>query len=144
MSMRGWLKEFYPTPASKVREEDALDYTIRKWTGLLEENLHRHDMVVDGVTLTDKQTGAPILSVCTSSCALCEFYYDEEEEGCLRCPDEEEEEGCPRCPLVRYGETCCNDNGSGYLKWLGTKDARPMLAALRRVQKRMAAKAEVT
>ncbi len=122
MAMATWLKEFYPTLAICVDESEALDHAIRKWTGLLKKNLRRHGLHIDGENdVTDEDNRE--FQIDGESCALCHYHG--------------ETEGCDSCPIVLHGEICCNDSSSAYLGWYKTHDARPMLAALKRVKRKM-------
>ena len=44
MSLESWKAEFYTIPASKCPEEYAIEHSLRKWTGLLPENLDKHEL----------------------------------------------------------------------------------------------------
>ncbi len=130
MSMKTWLKEFYPTPATKTRKKGALAHTIRKWTGLLKKNLRKHSLRIDdcGDVVEGPGGYGPCLTIEASTCALCHHHPEGD---------------CESCPIIQYREVYCGGRGSAYREWCKTNDARPMLAALKRVQKRMAAKGEV-
>ena len=103
MSLKTWLDEFYPIPAAKVSKEDALEHSIRKWKGLLPENLEKHQVVYQWEELQSQNEEELIqpLPISSSSCALCQHWYDDES-------------GCPECPLVKAGNNCCEDYDSAW------------------------------
>lgn len=92
MSLRSWMKEFYPVPANKVRGKvAAIKHSIQKWQGLSPAALKRHDIVrVDCELFDDDEHRFDIDS---STCALCQVTNTD----------------CEDCPLylVRGGVSCC-------------------------------------
>ncbi len=50
MGIATWKKEFYP-PISKVTRANAIDHSLKKWIGLREENLKRHDLKLSNFTV---------------------------------------------------------------------------------------------
>lgn len=83
MSMKSWMEEFYPVEADEVSEADALEHSHRKWTGLLPENLKKHDVAPEefyrSLALSD---GEHTFLIDSSTCALCRVH----KLKCLRCP----------------------------------------------------------
>lgn len=71
MGKETWIAEFYPIPANKVSAEDAVDHSIKKWEGALEENLKKHGL------------DCPPMGFCSDSCALCAHHA---QHGCIHCP----------------------------------------------------------
>lgn len=103
MSLKSWLEEFYPVPASEVSKEDALEHSIQKWNGLLPENLAKHQVAYrweEVQSWNENELFYP-LSISSTSCALCQHWYDENK-------------GCPECPLVKAGHICCEEFGSAW------------------------------
>lgn len=103
MSLKSWLEEFYPVPASEVSKEDALEHSIQKWNGLLPENLEKHQVSYrweEVQSWNENELFYP-LSISSTSCALCQHWYDENK-------------GCPECPLVKAGHICCEEFGSAW------------------------------
>lgn len=129
MSLKTWKKEFYSTPAARVSKRNAVEHSIKKWTGLLKSNLKKHGVYVEGlypprVTGDDGNTG---LLVDSGSCALCVHYFKHNQAGTL----------CGDCPLYKaLGNTCC-DNGSDqpYTFFINNLNPKPMLVQLRRARK---------
>lgn len=116
MSQATWKAEFYPKPASRVKKEDAVAHSIKKWKGLTRANLKRHglkpdDMVVD-----------------RTNCALCHHYYAPEIS-------------CTNCPLaqVRGDIPCCYDRDDESINpcdaFYEEGKAQPMLKWLRKAEK---------
>lgn len=103
MSLKSWLDEFYPISASEVSKEDALEHSIRKWKGLLPVNLAKHKVAYqwEEVQPRDKEERIHSFLIGSSSCALCQHWYDDES-------------GCPECPLVKAGHICCDDYNSAW------------------------------
>lgn len=103
MSLKSWLDEFYPVPASKVSKEDALEHSIQKWKGLLPDNLKKHNVAYRGEEILSCDITDIVQSFMftASSCALCKHWYDGDS-------------GCPECPLVKAGHICCEEFGSAW------------------------------
>jgi hypothetical protein len=118
MSKESWIEAFYPVEAARVTIEDAVQHCITKWEGALEENLKAHEL-----------TEAPI-SFHSDTCALCQKYYDAEEE-------EDEQGPCYKCPLsesrndVACGDTTKDEKRSPYSNYSMGKNPKPMISALK-------------
>jgi hypothetical protein len=102
---------------------DALDHSIRKWTGLLPENLEKHGVEARFLDVYDGDTHV----TCTldTSCALCTHYLIRDANN----------KKCPLCPITKSRGTPC-DVSKGYTpspwaEWLRIGDPRPMLDALK-------------
>lgn len=124
MSVESWKREFYPVDATQVAKEDALAHSLKKWEGLMKENLERHGVELCYRGIRDKD--GEHFNVDKSTCALC-FHHD---KGF----------GCPTCPLsIMRGRVRC-DLGAGednpYLCFL-RKNPLPMLRLLRKAMKTM-------
>ena len=88
MSLETWKREFYPIDAKSVPVADAVAHSLKKWEGLLPENLARH-----GVTfLPDfhRLMGGPEelshFPIGADSCALCAHHWNRDDDGCVSCP----------------------------------------------------------
>lgn len=82
MSIKTWKKEFYPVSAtSRMSKKAAIEHSIKKWEGLLPENLKRHEVAIDvcGNVHDDEIS----FEICDQSCALCQKYFG---ECCVKCP----------------------------------------------------------
>jgi hypothetical protein len=119
--LKAWKKEFYPTRAdTRMSRIDAVRHSLRKWKGLLPENLDRYNLTVSFIDFA--------LPVSGDSCALCQKYYD------ASIPDRERR--CQKCPLAQVlGERCdCLDDGNDYVSpWHSfslDKNPVPMIEAL--------------
>lgn len=116
MSRETWIQEFYPTPADSVPENHAVEHSLRKWRGLLPENLERHD-----VSFRDfaHSSNAPLVSA--GACALCFHYRHDWRRPRLECPD---------CPLAAISP--CNDTDSLWSKAVqgDPADVRSLVTAL--------------
>lgn len=111
MSAATWIDEFYPEPAEDVAREEALDHSIRKWSGLTLSALSAHDL-----------DAAPI-PINADTCALCIHYFP---NGGFKC------QGCPLFDVL--GRPCYaldpnTDNGP-FEAWTNYEDPGPMLEAL--------------
>lgn len=117
MSLATWKKEFYPTPASKVTKKKALEHSIKKWEGLLEENKARHKVVVKNGDVFG-QSGRQAIKIDSSTCALCHHYLE----------DSDIENQCRKCPgAIANGRACCRGVRSPYAMFYETYNAKPML-----------------
>jgi hypothetical protein len=132
MSLDTWKVEFYPTPACDCSAEDAIEHSLRKWRGLRGEALARHGLVrVDNGFA--EPGGGCWFYVSASSCALCEHFYSEDEEG--------NEPRCAKCPLaIARGGFPCDDEQPGeadspWVVWTADDDPEPMIAALEEAKK---------
>ena len=80
-SLKSWTEEFY-TPADRIPPAEALDHSIRKWTGLLPRNRQRHGVWRDHNLLTD---GVASVHAGDTTCALCQCYPRSDCDGCPLC-----------------------------------------------------------
>jgi len=139
MSFQSWCEEFYPVPADKVSESNALVHSLRKWIGLRNENLSRHDLRLGSRYLydassTDASFHNSLFLVADDSCALC-VHHARRHWSCAqrRC-------SCSACPLYKVlGNKACDSSDGPYsLDFVGNSDVEPMIealeAALRMVQ----------
>lgn len=87
MSLDTWKAEFYPIPADQVPVEDALDHSIKKWSGLTKENMEKHGVrfVESYCCLTTDSDVAfnPVLGIDAGTCALCLHHL---KTKCKTCP----------------------------------------------------------
>ena len=130
MSMKTWMKKYYPVPAKSVRQADALDHSIRKWQGLQSSALKAHGVRVDDSTFTRITDGTQYLSIDGETCALCVTYLKRHRD-------------CNKCPLAiaRNGISCSDvlepEEKSPYASFSDAikTDAKPMLAWLRKAKR---------
>lgn len=139
MSVKSWLKEFYPVEAAEpMTNLEAVRHSLQKWRGLKPENLKRHNVNVDhpavnyrtGRALSGRSQG--YLNINDGSCALCVKHggsYD-----------------CKPCPIARaVGRRCDQkvyvvDTGHGTSPWhefTDTKDPDAMIAVLEKAEARL-------
>lgn len=135
MSVESWKEEFMPTPARMCDTDlDAVKHARRKWQGLREESLKRHqlekvdDMLIyrhGGPTIESGQVSDlckvnyPSIEINASTCGLCRIH--------LRMGT-----GCDECPLkIMLNDPCYEHDDSPYRVWLDTGDPEPMIEALR-------------
>jgi len=122
MSLATWKKEFYPIPASRCPEKDALQHSLRKYLGVRPTMLNRHNLFKAGCTLCEYESQAHFHFI-ERTCALCKFYTSKH-----KCN--------PQCPLARKEGPLCGDEDSAYMHWHRTGDPEPMIRALRRAVKK--------
>jgi hypothetical protein len=98
MSFESWKAEYYPISARDLAVSEATDrelvaHALRKWRGLLPENLAAHGVVYDDAELIDSMYYGP-------SCALCQRYTEPE---------------CAGCPLAQVLESpSCDEPSRGF------------------------------
>lgn len=121
MSIRSWKRKFYPVPASKVKERDALDHSIRKWEGLQPEALEKHGLDSIGGVLFERGT-AREFEIHTGTCALCQHYL-----GGFNCIE---------CPLskLRDGQRCDCGRNNPWGHFGIRNNAKPMLRLLKKAK----------
>lgn len=82
MSIETWKEEFYPVSAtSRMSKKSAIEHSIKKWEGLLPENLKKHGVVLD--RCGDIHDDEVKFEISDLSCALCQKYFW---ECCIKCP----------------------------------------------------------
>lgn len=144
MSIESWKAEFYPVPAEEVPEEEALAHSLRKWQGLLPENLALHklipvcNMLFDAEGVTDEVQiqiqQRPVFAVTSETCALCRHHN----------PD-----NCRTCPLFKVRGVPCDETVTDdpheltpYAAFTKRANARPMLDLLTLAIERRSSPAE--
>ena len=125
MSLKSWIKEFYPIPAHKVTKKNAIDACILKWRGLSKASLERHGMHQESYIIVG-DTRADQWYANEKSCALCRFYL---EDHCKLCP----------LAIVRKDTPCDmpmkNESLSPWYAYISLGDTKPMLLWLREAKK---------
>ena len=130
MTLENWKKEFYPITAnefvgSSKTEKDYIEHSLLKWTGLLPENLAKHDVEKGSFYILDKER---IFGIHSLSCVLCEV-YDNKTCG----TDDFVSPG--KCPLVKVLGNRCDSkfvDHSVYVTWIEEDDPKPMIEALQK------------
>ena len=131
MSLSSWKKEYYPIPASRCSKKNALDHSIRKWTGLLKVNLKKHGLRADAGELLDgKHTTG--FGIDCESCALCHYYMDIR-MNCGACPLALANKGVP-CDGHYWDDDHSTLLGQ-YSRFLQFDNARPMLNLLKKAKR---------
>jgi hypothetical protein len=138
MTIETWKEEFYTEDANVAgdgSDMECLDHSIKKWNGVLPENLKKHQLAKDYKCISDEDYG---LNIDGSTCALCQKYADKttfEDEDYnvydddMYCYSDKLNQACP---IVRVtGETC----DEIYFKSL--EDPKLMLDLLQFVKNRM-------
>ena len=125
MSLKTWKEEFYPIePSSTFSKKEAIEHSILKWTGLLPENMSKHNLQVRVGSIIDIPN-AESLSIDTTTCALCRLFYIEDDNGDI----------CEDCPLMDYLDMRCddteNEDGSPYGEFCETGNPEKMISSLR-------------
>lgn len=100
MTIKTWMKEFYPKkPSKRMSRIDAIKHSIRKWEGLTEGNLKKHDVYSSYCNdcLEDDKSD---FVISMDTCSLCIKYFDDD---------------CEKCPLyIKLGHSCgsaCKTDG---------------------------------
>lgn len=118
MSYKTWKAEFYPVEAVDYPEDQAIEHSLQKWTGLLPENLRKHDIILDG-RYVGEYTDYELLCV-----NFAAGEYDDEGNCVVR--------ECERCPLSQYlGRPCDESDNSPYKKFIDDGNPIPMIDALK-------------
>ena len=86
MSIETWKAEFYPVPADKCKKKDALAHSLKKWLGLREKALKKHDLTRVSYSISEAHFRNARLEIDSDSCALCKYYCLGMFSPCRRCP----------------------------------------------------------
>lgn len=132
MSIKEWMKEFYPTkPRENIESElQAARHSLKKWTGMREEVLEAY-----GITYKDKRFHSGLKEdaglykdyypIGINTCALCEFH---KLKAHYEFPD------CSDCILNKI---CieCGEKYSAYSYFIKSCNPEPMIEVLERAVK---------
>ncbi len=144
MSLKTWEAEFYPQTAEAFAlidhrdpqsQREAIQHSIRKWRGLLPNNLMGHGCVLIGQYLEDARDRIKGLAIDGDSCALC----------VLNCKASVESHRCASCPLFlsRNGVACDVDGiNASDLYRSGLEDPTIMIEGLQKALAWVEAKAQ--
>jgi hypothetical protein len=124
MSYNSWTNEFYQISAAKIAEtgtdQELVQNCLTKWTGLLPENLEKHNVYLSDGDVVGNASEPGALSINSESCALCKrFLYTTH---------------CTGCPIYL---TQCRDCIPEYCKFEDHNNPRPMIRLLTRVLERV-------
>lgn len=140
--LKDWLLDYYPVPASKARtmtDREALDHSIRKWSGLSEEILNKYKLFHSGGDLypyPDDNPGGDAqesFGIDSDSCALCVKHL-KQRDPCSTCP----------LSIVRDGYSCESTIREDGVAWEAQSpfhyfivdgNPEPMLKLLRKARK---------
>jgi len=79
MSFETWKEEFYPVPVEELpynlTDEELILHSLKKWTGVLPENLKKHEVRYKHHTITPTKNLEQYLTFDTDTCSLCRSYY---------------------------------------------------------------------
>lgn len=149
MSYEAWMKKYYPISASSFDPNkntlrnvhsvhdrlEAVEHSIKKWSGLRKKALMAHGLALFEGVLTPAreqylEKGTKLLNIDSGSCALCQL--SKTPEGGV---------DCARCV---FSEVMGADCDFAYSKALydSNPSLRPMLTALRKVRKSILLKLE--
>jgi len=123
MSLKTWIEEFYPIPASpKMSAAEACKHGILKWSGRYQKNLKKHKVESAECDVVDEHEESNF-EFGVDTCALCVKYFDYAWD-------------CAECPIVKSGNKPCTRVKSAYLKSSGENASpAPMLKVLRQALK---------
>lgn len=131
MSKESFLAEFYPIPADEATSSwlEATNHSIRKWKGLLPNNLKKHNQQT-GTKEHERHIVSTIygrtLSYGTSTCALCLLAF-KRQEG--------QQDYCENCPLFLLYGIECGERNSAYTESRLSKNPQLMINALYATQR---------
>jgi hypothetical protein len=122
MSLKTWKKEFYPVePKKRMTKKQAIEHSLRKWTGLLPSNLVKHGVYKMSKYIQGFENSTDDLRIDGNSCALCVKYI-------------EAKDNCEACPLAKYlGHPCDMEEEYPYTLWLDSENPKPMIKALKKL-----------
>lgn len=90
MSIKTWMAEFYPVTAEVAvrRGDDPVTHSLRKWRGLTDDNLAKHNLVRVNCRIQPQTPGsfAVAFAVDDTTCALCVAHLYRDTGGCNGCP----------------------------------------------------------
>lgn len=126
MSLETWKEEFYPTSAAQpMTAREAIEHSLRKWRGLTDANLAKHQVTKKHRWIIDYFGGS--LEIDNETCALCyNFQIIDDKTGL---------QDCKACPLYVARSTRC-DRGftpSPYAAFVMYGDPCPMIKLLEEV-----------
>lgn len=131
MSLITWKEEFYSRPLKKFTKVQAIEHSLKKWTGLLPKNIQKHELFLQNFTSLRGSENSS-LNIDCESCALCIKYLKDWEDA--------EVSKCEVCPLYLTLGRSCDDrtNGGGdspYSLFIDNQDPTPMIKALKKCLK---------
>ena len=104
---------------------DALDHTIKKWSGLAPGYLKRHGLYLNGYWLYESDNSHGSFPFSTQNCALC-----------LKTMNSEGVKDCRQCPLYKFlGNNQCDSGPMSPFKQLREGEYLPMLNILKQIKK---------
>lgn len=127
MSLKTWMKEFYPILAYRCSKKQALEHSLRKWEGALKKNLKKHCVRYALWSIEEPDAGLYFESLrfISDTCALCNHYETNELSDA---------DSCMQCPLRKMtGAPCDFDEEAPWRK--SKNDPMPMIRALRKAIK---------
>lgn len=136
MSLKSWKKEFYPTKPPTSSWLKATEHSLRKWEGATKSNLKKHDLFWNGDGVQEKNDTefdfySPSFQFDDYTCALCQRADKLIEKI-------QDRNRCEVCPLVAVqGGVDCTDMDSPFDAFYNTGNPTRMIAALRRLHKKL-------
>lgn len=139
MSLETFKEEFYPIDASQgdiMSDLEATEACLLKWTGLLSENLKKHDVELDWagdvIGLNDSDGSFGKIWITGETCHLCELAY---RNACNACSHSGNSK-CNYCPIVKHFGVNCDAEYREYRKVDSSKnpphDPRKMIELLKK------------
>lgn len=129
MSLKTWKKEFYSRPLKKFTKIQAIEHSLKKWTGLSKKNIQKHGLFLKNYTsLRDAENLS--INIDCESCALCVKYLKDWDGSVIS--------KCEQCPLYITLGRACDDRTSGdspYSLFIDNQDPEPMIVALKKCLK---------
>lgn len=123
MSLKTWKEEFYPTEASSPEAlASPIEHSLRKWKGLTEENLSKHDVWRDKKAALIRDDDNKFLVIDSESCSLCA-------KSKLIRFSKQGSSMCEHCEIMKNLNEECDIE---YAEWCRTGDPTLMISLLTR------------
>ena len=122
MSLKTWKKEFLPVTENldKLSTLEAIEHSVKKWEGLLEENLYKHKVLVYGAPPRVGWPGFQSIPINDETCALCAKFSGNRWE-----------DACSNCPLyLHLGKRCDSDDDAPFTVFCEDRNPVPMYNTL--------------
>lgn len=122
MGIETWKNEFYSKNVAQTRPSRAASHSLKKWSGLLLDNLVEHNVSImpslSTLKISDDSSGSVFLFG-SGTCALCYHFADSFTNECANCP------------IKKLGFKICGLKNSIYETACSSKNPQDMIALLK-------------